>query len=102
MGGGIRHRQIQEAGVRVMRFKNERVKDDLEGVLREIAAACEAQIKLRGGESARLEPHPPTPSPSQKGPCMCEFRNAMERGRNAVGDEPLQTVSPPLSIAVRN
>jgi very-short-patch-repair endonuclease len=56
-GDGIRHRQIQEAGVRVVRFKNERVKQDLEGVLSEIASVCEAQVK-------RLRPHPPTPSPS--------------------------------------
>jgi 2-polyprenyl-6-methoxyphenol hydroxylase-like FAD-dependent oxidoreductase/very-short-patch-repair endonuclease len=34
---GIRHRQIQLAGVRVLRFRNERVFDDLEQVLHEIA-----------------------------------------------------------------
>jgi intein/homing endonuclease len=33
----IRHRQIQQAGVRVLRFRNERVIEDLKGVLREIA-----------------------------------------------------------------
>jgi len=33
---GIRHRQIQGAGVRVLRFRNERVLEDLEAVLDEI------------------------------------------------------------------
>ena len=49
---GIRHRQIQEAGVRILRFKNERVKTDLESVLREIAEVCESR-----------RPHPLPPSP---------------------------------------
>ena len=50
---GIRHRQIQEAGVRILRFKNGRVRTELESVLREIASVCESR-----------RPHPPTPSPS--------------------------------------
>lgn len=33
---GIRHLQIQLAGVRVLRFRNENVVNDLEGVLKEI------------------------------------------------------------------
>src|SRR5439155_5898282 len=37
---GIRHRQIEEAGVRILRFRNEKVDTDLEGVLEEIAAVC--------------------------------------------------------------
>jgi very-short-patch-repair endonuclease len=50
---GIRHRQIQEAGIRVLRFKNEQVETDLESVLREILEICESR-----------RPHPLTPSPS--------------------------------------
>ena len=33
---GIRHRQIQLAGVRVLRFRNEQIVGDLEGVLKQI------------------------------------------------------------------
>ena len=33
---GIRHRQIQHAGVRVLRFKNEKIVHDIDGVLQEI------------------------------------------------------------------
>lgn len=34
---GIRHRQIQQAGVHILRFRNERIMEDMEGVLAEIA-----------------------------------------------------------------
>jgi 2-polyprenyl-6-methoxyphenol hydroxylase-like FAD-dependent oxidoreductase/very-short-patch-repair endonuclease len=38
---GIRHRQLEYAGVRVLRFRNERVIGDIENVLREIGSCLE-------------------------------------------------------------
>lgn len=43
---GIRHGQLQTAGVRVVRFRNEQVAQDLEGVLREIAETCAERLTL--------------------------------------------------------
>ena len=45
---GIRHRQIQYAGVRVLRFRNERVLGDIENVLRDIGS-CLATTQVFPG-----------------------------------------------------
>jgi very-short-patch-repair endonuclease len=46
---GIRHRQIQQAGVRVLRFQNEQIFDDLESVLAEIAQCLTAAPQADSG-----------------------------------------------------
>ncbi|HKY26404.1 MAG TPA: DUF559 domain-containing protein [Pyrinomonadaceae bacterium] len=51
---GIRHRQIQLAGVRVLRFRNERVVNDLEGVLKEIGEYLSATPNTGVGQEWRL------------------------------------------------
>jgi hypothetical protein len=47
---GIRHRQIQVAGVHVLRFRNERVLNDLEAVLNEISENLVSSRPKRTGE----------------------------------------------------
>jgi hypothetical protein len=50
-GDGIRHRQIQVAGVHVLRFRNERVLNDLEAVLNEIREYLVPSRLKRTGEA---------------------------------------------------
>ncbi len=51
---GIRHRQIQVAGVRVLRFRNERILNDLEGVLEEIGEHISPLRETESGETGSL------------------------------------------------
>ena len=64
---GVRHRQIANAGVRVLRFGNERVMNDLTGVLREIREFIVAASQPETG-SAEKDGNPvdPIPSPSPR------------------------------------
>ncbi len=54
-----RTKELEEFGLRVIRFTNEEVKEDLDGVVRRIRNSL---------------PHPPTPSPTREGeksPSLC-------------------------------
>ncbi len=54
---GIRHRQIQYAGVRVLRFRNKQVMEDIESVLREIGSclATPATTEMVSGHWRKSE-----------------------------------------------
>jgi very-short-patch-repair endonuclease len=63
---GIRHRQIQEAGVRVLRYRNEEVLNDLEIVLAEISAHLTSPPgPLSENGEGEKEPRPPNVASSQ-------------------------------------
>jgi hypothetical protein len=59
---GIRHRQIQQAGVRVLRFRNERIIEDIENVLAEIAEYLTPSPQAERGQGGEVGDGP-TPTP---------------------------------------
>jgi hypothetical protein len=62
---GIRHRQIRQAGIHILRFRNEQVFDDIEGVLAEIAGYLTPSPQAERKEAGKVDSaSTPTPNPS--------------------------------------
>jgi selenocysteine lyase/cysteine desulfurase len=53
---GIRHRQIEEAGIKILRFRNERIAKELAAVLQEIAAVCNERRSQPPARAVGVEP----------------------------------------------